>query len=73
MLEAIKCLKSWLKIANQEAYISEELIILIQGDVEHDKDMHMGCADQGSKNKSNAVGCTMGSCVGIAQLGKTTI
>ena len=34
VLEAIKCLKSWLKIADQETRILEDLIILLQGDIE---------------------------------------
>ena len=36
MLEAIECLKSWLKIADQEAYILEDLIISLQRGIESD-------------------------------------
>ena len=36
MLKAIKCLKSWLKIADQEAYILEDLITSLQGGIESD-------------------------------------
>ena len=36
MLEAIECLKSWLKITDQEAYILEDLIISLQGGMESD-------------------------------------
>ena len=36
ILEAIECLKSWLKIADQEAYILEDLIISLQGGMESD-------------------------------------
>ncbi len=34
VLEAIKCLKSWLKIADQEALILEDLMILLQEDIQ---------------------------------------
>ena len=36
ILEAIECLKSWLKIADQEARILEDLIISLQGGIESD-------------------------------------
>ena len=36
VLKAIKYLKSWLKIADQEAYILEDLITLLQGGIESD-------------------------------------
>ena len=36
MLEAIECLKSWLKIADQEAHILEDLITSLQGGMESD-------------------------------------
>ncbi len=34
MLEAIECLKSWLKIADQEAVILKDLITLLQEDTQ---------------------------------------
>jgi hypothetical protein len=36
VLEAIECLKSWLKIADQEAYVLEDLITSLQGGMESD-------------------------------------
>jgi hypothetical protein len=36
VLEAIECLKSWLKIANQEARILEDMITSLQGGIESD-------------------------------------
>lgn len=36
VLEAIECLKSWLKIADQEAHILEDLITSLQGGMESD-------------------------------------
>ena len=55
VLEAIECMKSWLKIADQEAYILEDLIISLQGGMESD-DYNIGRdGDQGSKSDSEVV------------------
>jgi hypothetical protein len=52
VLEAIKCLKSWLKIADQEAYILEDLITSLQGGMESDDYTNIG-RDRGQESDSD--------------------
>ena len=42
VLEVIECLKSWLKIADQKAYILEDLITPLEGGIESDGDGEVG-------------------------------
>jgi hypothetical protein len=52
VLEALECLKSWLKIADQEAYILEDLIISLEGGIESDDYHTRRSRDQGNKSDS---------------------
>ena len=52
ILEAIEYLKSWLKIADQEARILEDLIILLQGGIESNTYSDIG-RDRGQESDSD--------------------